>query len=97
MIGNEVGIETIEAPPDGDPESVLRREELRRALASAIDQLATSDRLLLRFRFQDDLSVPQIARLLEAASPFVTYRRLDRILARLRHILEKAGVSEPLP
>lgn len=97
LIGNEIGIETIEAPPDGDPESVLRREELRRALDSAIDQLSTSDRLLLRFRFQDDLSVPQIARLLEAGSPFVTYRRLDRILAKLRQILEKAGVSEPFP
>lgn len=97
LVGSEIGVETIEGPLGEDPESILRKNELREALARALDDLSVSDRVLLRFRFEDNLSVPEITRLTDAGSPFGTYRRLDKILTRLRVTLEAAGVSGPVP
>ena len=97
LVGSEIGVETIEGPLGEDPESILRKNELREALARALDDLSVSDRVLLRFRFEDNLSVPEITRLTDAGSPFGTYRRLDKILTRLRATLEAAGISGPVP
>lgn len=97
LISSEVSLDMLQEPPGQDPETILRRNELRDALGRALDELSTRDRLLLRFRFQDGLSVPAISRLVDEASPFVTYRRLEKILGRMRSILEAAGISEPLP
>ena len=97
LIGNEVGLETLEATSGQNPESIMRSDELRQMLARALDTLSTTDRLILRFRFEDERSVPEIARLLGEKSPFVLYRRLEKILARMREFLEAAGITEPLP
>lgn len=97
LIGNEVRLETLEAPSGQNPESIMRRDELRHMLARALDKLSTTDRLILRFRFEDELSVPEIARLLGESSPFTLYRRLEKILGRMRGFLEVAGITEPLP
>jgi len=97
LIGDEVGLETLEAPSGQNPESIMRSDELRQMLARALDTLSTTDRLILRFRFEDERSMPEIARLLGEKSPFVLYRRLEKILARMREFLEAAGITEPLP
>lgn len=97
LIGNDVGLERLEEPLEHNPDAILRRSVLHEALDRALAELPTSDRLLLRFRFQDDLSVPEITRLVDGGSPFATYRRLDKILARVRAILEAAGVDGPHP
>jgi RNA polymerase sigma factor, sigma-70 family len=97
LVGSEIGVDSIEGPSGDDPESILRKNELRNSLARALDELPVSDRVLLRFRFEDNLSVPEITRLTDGGSPFGTYRRLDKILARLRATLEAAGVSGPVP
>lgn len=86
--------------PDGapaDPESQLETEEVRRALAAAVGELGPRDRLLLKLRFEDDAPVREIARLLEYATPFHVYRRLNAVCAGLRHALRRRGVEEPLP
>lgn len=97
LIGNEVGLETLEEPSGRNPESIMRKDELRHMLARALDELPTTDRLILRFRFEDELSVPEITRLLGESSPFVLYRRLEKILGRMRGFLEGAGITESQP
>ena len=64
------------------------------ALAAALTSIAPQDRLVLKLQFCDGLSVAAIARLLQI-DPKDLYRRLERLLGRLRAILESAGVIGP--
>ena len=90
LVGDVVGLELL-ADPDS-PDDMLLRDERSALLSRALERLTPSDRLILRLRFDDGLSVPEIARLLKAPSPFVMYRRLDHTLATLRRVLEAYGV-----
>jgi RNA polymerase sigma factor (sigma-70 family) len=54
--------------------------------------LATSDQLLLRLRFEDARTIPEIAAVLRVESKPL-YRRIERLLAELRGALEAEGVT----
>jgi RNA polymerase sigma factor (sigma-70 family) len=97
LVSDELTLQTLEDRTHCSPDSLLRKYELSQRLDDALASLTTEDRLLLRLRFEDDLPVPRIARLIGAQSPFILYRRIDRILHALRKSLEEAGVTEPLP
>jgi len=71
--------------------------ELQHALAAAVDALPPADRLLLKLRFEDDLSAQQIARVLRLPSPFHVYRRLDAVTKLIRRMLEARGVENATP
>ena len=91
LVGDHVSVEQV---PDSDsPDAALLRAERSALLAYALARLTPSDRLILRLRFEDDMSVPEIARVLGVASPFVMYRRLQHTLGLLRRTLERAGVE----
>jgi RNA polymerase sigma factor (sigma-70 family) len=90
LVGNELGLDELPGRSDAVPDTALEQKEWRAALA----QLDTEDRVILRLRFEDDVSVPEIARLLRLGSPFALYRRLKRILATLRKALESGGISD---
>lgn len=81
----------------GGPEEQLRALQLDDALKSAVATLEPHDRLLLRLRFEDGLSVPQIARIIVCRSQFDVYRRLRHVLDTLRTTLLRAGVGDPAP
>ena len=81
----------------GGPEERLRALQLDDALKSAVVALEPDDRLLLRFRFEDGLSAPQIARLMSCRSQFDVYRRLRHVLDALRKVLLTRGVGDPAP
>lgn len=91
LVSDEVLLESVADPESADA-TVLQAETMT-LLAQALDELTPSDRLMLRLRFDDDMSVPEIARWLGAASPFVMYRRLQHTLGLLRRALERAGVE----
>jgi RNA polymerase sigma factor (sigma-70 family) len=91
FVGNELGLDAIEGNTDS-PDVELERAELRTILNAALAQLDVSDRLILRLRFEDALSVPEIARLTGSDSPFKIYRQLDKVLATVRRHLEAAGI-----
>jgi RNA polymerase sigma factor (sigma-70 family) len=76
---------------------LMRQTELRNALDRALDEVGVSDRLLLRLRFDDELSAQEIARLLGFSSAFHVYRRVNALLARLRRSLEAQGIESALP
>ena len=93
LVADELALAMLPAPAEDAPDATLLRAESSALLSNALESLTPSDRLVLRFRFEDNLSVPQIARLLGIASPFVVYRQLDNVLARLRRALQRAGVE----
>lgn len=97
LLGGEVGLDGVETPADNDPETDFRQRDLRGTLTLALASLSAPDRLVLKLRFEDDHSVPQVARLVGDASAFAMYRRIDRLLARLRGRLRQAGVEDGVP
>jgi RNA polymerase sigma factor (sigma-70 family) len=96
LIGDELALEALVAPGNAPDEAVLLAE-LHSALSAALEGLAVSDRLVLRLRFEDGLSVPEIARATSAGSPFKLYRRIEALLKELRIALESAGVEDATP
>lgn len=96
LLGNELGLATLEGSAARADEQ-LQRAERDGALTEALRHLDPADRLLLRLRFAEDLSAGEIARVLERSSPFVIYRRIDKLLALLRAALVEKGVSDSVP
>jgi RNA polymerase sigma factor (sigma-70 family) len=78
-----------------DPGDRLDAECHRLALVRATGALCPSDQLLLRLRFEDDLSAKEIAALLGMPTPFHVYRRLAGVCAKLRLHLESTAMARP--
>ncbi len=94
----EVGEEAAEATrapdaADAGIENAARQEAVDRlhgALQAAFEDLAKQDRVILALRYDEDLSVTQIAGVTGASAPTI-HRRLDRSLRHLRQALTDAG------
>jgi RNA polymerase sigma factor (sigma-70 family) len=97
LVSDRAGIEQIEDSSGVDPERRLRQADLSAALRDAIHRLEPDEQLLLRLRFDDDLTAKEIARLIQMPSPFHVYRRLQRLLTDLRRNLYERGVEEAAP
>lgn len=72
----------------------LEVEERRAALERALGELPPRDRLLLKLRFEDDLSVREIADVMGFPSVFHVYRRLRPVLASIKGTLVAQGVDD---
>jgi RNA polymerase sigma factor (sigma-70 family) len=68
------------------------RRRARHALFSAMERLEPEDRLILRLRFWEEMSVADIARGLNLPQKPL-YRRIERALLQLRRELESGGLS----
>jgi RNA polymerase sigma factor (sigma-70 family) len=97
LVSDENALAELIDPLDTGPEEQLRAAQLDAALKLAVGALEPDDRLLLRFRFEDDLSAGEIARLMPCRSSFDVYRRLRRVLGALRTALARRGVGDPTP
>ena len=94
----EVGEEAAAAIGGGEnSESIVEDADrlrgiarLQHALAAAFDQLAVQDRVLIALRFDQDLSVVEIAKLTGSSVPTL-HRRLDKSVKQLRLALSQAG------
>jgi RNA polymerase sigma factor (sigma-70 family) len=75
------------------PAAALQASELRRTLETALGGLGARDRLLLKLRFDDDLSAREIAGLMGYQTPFHVYRRLSVLFGTLRVALRRGGVA----
>ncbi len=74
-----------------DPERGLRTRELRSALRGALRALPSTDRLLLAYRYEEEMSAREIARLMDFPSVFHVYRRINALQRSLRETLEEEG------
>jgi RNA polymerase sigma factor (sigma-70 family) len=87
----EVGEEAAAAVSSADSseaniEDADRREHIERlqaALRTAFEQIAAQDRVLIALRFDEDLSIAEIAKLMGSSVPTL-HRRLDRSVKQLR-------------
>jgi RNA polymerase sigma factor (sigma-70 family) len=95
LISDDGALTELADASTAGPEEYLRATQLDDALKSAVSALSADDRLLLRFRFEDDLSASEIARLMSCRSSFDVYRRLRRVLGLLRTALLSRGVRDP--
>ena len=91
----ELGL--IVDPASESPDRRLRSAELFSALDAARAALSVEDRLLLRLRFDEDLSASAIASILGMPSPFHVYRRIKLICNELRNRLTARGIEESAP
>lgn len=97
LIGVNIDITGIVDDNGVDPERALRTEQMHVALESALGELSSRDRLLIKLRFEDGRSVAEIARDLELPSRFYAHRRVNEILRRLKASLSRNGISESEP
>ena len=81
------------AAPVADPALSAQVRELHETLAAATAHLDPADRLLLKLRFNDDLSAREIAGVLGLPTPFHVYRRINVLLDVLRRSLKQRGVE----
>jgi RNA polymerase sigma factor (sigma-70 family) len=93
LLGDELGFEELRASPALAPDAELAGRERTERLQQALARLGPEDRVILRLRFEEGLSVPEVARVLHTGSPFRLYRRIDRILAVLRGQLAAMGIE----
>ena len=86
-----VAVEPELATTNPDPSATLEQAEILDALEATLGELAPRDKLLLRYRFDDDLSAREIARLMRFPSVFHVYRRVNALLASCKSALHMKG------
>jgi RNA polymerase sigma factor for flagellar operon FliA len=88
----------LRAPRPAEPDGHLSRQETsercQRGLDAALCDLPPEDRMLIRLRFEDGVSVADIARGL-GFDQKALYARIDRLLAGLRNVLVRHQLSWP--
>ena len=71
------------AAKDKGPEVLVQLEQDRQRLQKAMARLEPQQRLLLQLRFQQDLTLEEVARVTGLADPFRARRNIDAALASL--------------
>ncbi len=97
LIGAGIEPDELPAPRSGGAELAIRESELLAGLERALETIDARDRLLIRLRFDDELTAQEIARVLDLQSPFHVYRRINVVLTILRHALQRAGIRSAIP
>jgi RNA polymerase sigma factor (sigma-70 family) len=94
FVGEE-HLANVPTPTASDPietiDSSREADRIQEALDAALRGLNPEDRLILKMRFQDNLQIARIARILDLEQKPL-YRRLERIIGELRSELESRGV-----
>ena len=79
--------------PHEDPESEAARREFLDALHEAMAELSAGERLLLRLRFEQDLSLEEISNLMQLGTPLRAQRSIQKALSKIRQDLLVKGIS----
>ena len=97
LLGEPIEPAELPSPRSGRGELAIREAELLSGLENALSTLEPRDRLLIRLRFEDDLTAQEIARLIDFPSPHHVYRRINVVLAELRTVLRRRGIESAAP
>jgi RNA polymerase sigma factor (sigma-70 family) len=76
------------------PEEVAQDEEQQERLAAALAQLPPAQRLLLRLRYEQDLTLVEVARLAGLHDPFRANRRIQAALAAVSEIMNRTSSGQ---
>lgn len=93
LLGVDAALEEVRGEADAAME--FEHREIVDALSSVLAGLTARDRLLLAFRYEDDLSARQIAGIMSFPTVFHVYRHLNSVLRLCRDSLERKGVRAP--
>ena len=93
LLAEAVDLPVLPDPSAPNPESDVQRVELLEALELTVGRMEPRDRLLLKLRFYDGVSVREIAKVMAFPSVFHVYRRLRDLFASLRRELSGQGVD----
>jgi RNA polymerase sigma-70 factor (ECF subfamily) len=85
---DEYGHRVAERPRPASPEELLRRAEAREVLEKAVDRLPESHRTVLVLRDFEELSIEEVAQVLDV-TPNAVKIRLHRARAALKTLLER--------
>jgi RNA polymerase sigma factor (sigma-70 family) len=85
------------ADPDPGPEALAETSERRAALTCAVSRLDKDERLLLRLRYEEGLTLDQVSRLAGLGNAQRADRRIREILARLREEMSEAETRTSRP
>jgi len=86
--GEEEERHILEIPdPSPDPEALVALRETHRHVSAALASLTDSDRLLIRLRYQEGLTLQQVAKLVGLRDAQTADRRLRDIIDHLRQAL----------
>ncbi|MFQ5679267.1 MAG: sigma-70 family RNA polymerase sigma factor [Gemmatimonadota bacterium] len=97
LVAAELDLDGYGDPRQASPDLRVRRSELQGALADVVKALEPRERLLLRLRFERELTAREIAGLMDFPSLFHVYRCLRRVLSDLREELRAKGIRDPRP
>jgi RNA polymerase sigma factor (sigma-70 family) len=97
LLGEPIEPAELPAPRSGRSELAIREAELLAGLEYALATLTPRDRLLIRLRFEDDLTAQEIARLIDFPSAHHVYRRINVVLSDLRTVLRRRGIESAAP
>jgi RNA polymerase sigma factor (sigma-70 family) len=78
------------ADPDPSPEALAETAERRAALTVALSRLDKDERLILRLRYEEGLTLDQVSRVAGLGNAQRADRRIREILARLRDEMSEA-------
>ena len=79
------------ADPRPNPETQAIMEEKRTIVNRALGRLPTRERLLMRLRFEEELTLEQIATLLDLGNAQRVDRHIKEVLSRLRNDMDVVG------
>jgi RNA polymerase sigma factor (sigma-70 family) len=77
-----------------DPETLAVTAQRNRLLGRALRKLPAREKLLLRLRFEEEMTLDQIAKLLQLGNAQRVDRQIKQILSVLRTELESGGLNE---
>jgi RNA polymerase sigma factor (sigma-70 family) len=75
--------------PAPDPESMFAKKEIRAEVGRALAKLTPNERLLIRLRYEQELTLEQVARLANLPDAQTADRRLKQVLVELRKNIGK--------
>lgn len=78
-----------------NPEMWAGRQEERAALLAAMTRLSARERLLVRLRFERELTLDEIARLLHLDNAQRVDRRIQEAVEKLRAAMGEPGGAHP--
>lgn len=86
-VGEERTYVVEPADPAPDPEALVALRQTHQQVSSAVASLSDSDRLLIRLRYQEGLTLQQVAKLVGLKDAQTADRRLRDIIDHLRRLL----------
>lgn len=94
MISEQVEVTDI---PDGtnvDADIQIRVSDRHRAMECALAALDPRDHLLIRLKFEDEVPVKKIVKVMGFSGEVSVYRKLKKVYQQLREALEESGVHD---